>query len=330
MTTLKIKFRPSTVNKRERNNTGNQAKIISIFSQKEDANITFFTFMRKVIAQLKQLDKIRTSETYTTTLNNFINFRQGKDLLPEEIDATLMAEYEAWLKMKNIAMNTISFYNRILRAVYNRAVENELTQQRYPFRYVYTGIEKTVKRAIPFDTIKQIKELDLPPASDFARDMFLFSLYTRGMSFIDMVYLKKSDLKNGSLTYHRRKTGQPLFIHWEHYMQEIIEKYNTKGSPYLLPIIKNSGKNERKQYKSTLFRINQQLKKIGIQLGLSAPLTMYVARHSWANIAKNKNIPISVISEGMGHDSEATTKIYLKSLDATVVDMANLVVLEGL
>lgn len=82
---------------------------------------------------------------------------------------------------------------RNLRAVYNRAVEKELTTQRYPFKHVYTGVEKTLKRAVPLKTIKQIKEMDLSmnPTLGFARDMFLFSFYTRGMSFVDMAYLRK-------------------------------------------------------------------------------------------------------------------------------------------
>ena len=118
--------------------------------------------------------------------------------------------YEAWLHGKGITKNSSSFYMRILRAVYNRAVEKELTSNRNPFKHVYTGVDKTVKRAIPLKAIKKIKNLDLSlhPALDFARDMFLFSFYTRGMSFIDMAYLKKKDLQNGILSYRRHKTGQ--------------------------------------------------------------------------------------------------------------------------
>ena len=127
--------------------------------------------------------------------------------------------YEAYLKKNGrLSLNTISFYMRILRAVYNRAVEKELTTQRFPFRHVYTGIEKTIKRAIPQPIIRQIKEKELLTGSsvDYARDMFLFSFYTRGMSFVDMAYLKKKDLHNGILTYRRKKTGQQLSIKWEH------------------------------------------------------------------------------------------------------------------
>ena len=81
-------------------------------------------------------------------------------------------------------------------------------------------------------------------------------------------------------------------------------------------------------YDNELHRVNHLLKKIGKQLDLPMPLTMYVGRHSWASIAKSRNVPISVISEGMGHDSESTTQIYLASLDTTVVDKANKKILD--
>ncbi len=289
-------------------------------------------FMESVIVQLKRLNRERTAETYTATLNSFMRFRKDNDILLDEISSDLMMEYEAYLKIQGVTMNTVSFYMRILRAVYNRAVEKGLTEQRNPFRHVYTGIDKTVKRAIPLTAIKRIKKLDLSlkPSLDFARDMFLFSFYTRGMLFIDMAYLRKKDLQNGILSYRRRKTGQQLAIEWTKEMQLILDKYPENASDYLLPIIRNPGTNERCTYRNAGYNINHNLKKIAKKVGISIPLTLYVARHSWASAAKAKGIPISVISEGMGHDSEATTQIYLASLDASVVDKANSLILKSL
>ena len=185
--------------------------IITTF-QKQANEQSLFNFMQGVIAQLQQMGKQRTSETYRATLRSFMSFREDKDILLEEIDPDTMLMYEAYLRNRGLTKNTTSFYMRILRAVYNRAVEKDLTANRNPFKHVYTGIDKTIKRAIPLKAIKQIKNLDLSlqPSLDFARDMFLFSFYTRGMSFIDMAYLKKKDLSNGILTYRRRKTGQQL------------------------------------------------------------------------------------------------------------------------
>ena len=291
---------------------------------------SFNAYIRQQIARLKRLGKIRTSETYTASLRSFSGFMNDKEVLFDQINADLIAEYEAYLKGRGNSPNTISFYMRILKAVYNRAVGDGLTGQRHPFKSVYTGVEKTLKRAVSLNDLKRIKGLDLSlkPNLGFARDMFLFCFYTRGMSFIDMAYLRKKDLQNGILSYRRRKTGQQLFIKWERCMQEIVDKYPGNTTEYLLPIITQRDVDYRKQYTNELHRVNHLLKKIGKQLDLPMPLTMYVGRHSWASVAKSRNVPISVISEGMGHDSENTTQIYLASLDTSVVDRANKKILD--
>ena len=293
---------------------------------------SLFNFMENIIARLKQNSKVRTSETYKSTLNSFKKFRKDEDIMLDCLTSEIMEAYEAWHKGRGVAPNTISFYTRILRAVYNRAVEDDIIENRNPFRHVYTGVDKTVKRALPLAVIKKIKTLDLSltPALDYARDMFLMSFYLRGMSFIDMAFLKKSDLKNGYVTYRRRKTGQQLVIYWKKELQMILDKYPENKSDYLLPIIRNSGLNERCTYRNTGYNINHNLKRIAEMVGVTIPLTLYVARHSWASAAKAKGIPLSVISEGMGHDSEATTQIYLASLDTSVVDKANSLILKSL
>jgi len=292
----------------------------------------FIVFAWNLVGQLRRIGKRCTADTYSTAVNSFVRFRGAQDIPLDDMDSDLIAAYEAYLKSIGICPNSISFYMRNLRAIYNRAVDKDLTVQRYPFKHAYTGIDKTVKRAVPLNVIRQIRDMDLElcPAMDYARNIFMFSFYTRGMSFVDMAFLKKKDLQNGILSYRRHKTNQQLFIKWEKPMQELIDKYDTTGSPYLLPVIKNNGKDERRQYKSEAHRINRDLKKIGEQLGLDVPLTTYVARHGWASIAKSKNIPIATISEAMGHDSEHTTRIYLASLDTSVVDKANSLILKSL
>lgn len=289
---------------------------------------SFKLFMKDTISKLKRLGKERTSETYTSALVSFMRFRENRDLLFEEMNSDLMMEYEAWLKLNGLKMNSVSFYTRILRAVYNRAVEQELTPQRNPFKQVYTGIDKTVKRSISLKDIKRIKNLDLTlkPSLELSRDLFLFSFYTRGMSFVDMAYLKNTDLQNGILTYVRRKTQRTLIIKWEKCMQNIIDKHQIIDSEYMLPIIR-SHENDRQQYRNMLRLVNKNLKKISKLARLHTNLTMYVSRHSWASAAKDQNIPLSVISEGMGHDSENTTQIYLASLDTSRIDNANKLIL---
>lgn len=292
----------------------------------QSSDITLFNYMQKTIERLWKQGQYRTSETYTATLNSFREFRNGVDVYIEDMDSNLLLAYEYHLKAKSLSPNTISFYMKRLRAVYNKAVEDGFAMYKNPFKRVFTSSEKTVKRAIPLTHIKRLKELDLSysASKSFARDMFLFSFYTRGMSFVDIAYLQKKDLKGKVLTYRRKKTGQLLSIQWEQCMQEIVDRHSsTFMSPYLLAIIDNLNGDTRKQYHNIQSLINRHLKKIGTDLDLTIPLTMYCARHSWASIARSEGIPVSVISEGMGHDSESTTRIYLASLERQVIDKAN-------
>lgn len=293
--------------------------------KKQSSEITLFSYMEKLIEKLLRQEQYRTSETYRSTLNSFKRFRNNIDVYFDDIVPELLISYEYYLRTKELSPNTISFYMKRLRAVYNNAVEDGYIDNKYPFRKVFTSSEKTVKRAIQLKYIRKLKELDLSYSSSrsFARDMFLFSFYTRGMSFVDIAYLQKKNLKDDVLTYRRKKTGQLLSIRWENCMRKIVDQYSSQTSPFMFPIIKDVSGDTRKQYHNALTLINRNLKEIGKDLGLTLPLTMYVARHSWASIARNEGIPLSVISEGMGHDSESTTQIYLASLETQVIDRAN-------
>lgn len=170
--------------------------------------------------------------------------------------------------------------------------------------------------------VKRCKRFVFPPSSLLPRSNALKTKAIR--------YFQTDRTLTRIVSPPLQKTGQQLFIRWEKPMQEIVDKYDTSGTPFLLPIIRDMEADNRKQYKCESYRVNQSLKKIGKQLGLTISLTSYVARHSWASIAKSKNIPVATISEAMGHDSEHTTRIYLASLDTTVVDKANSLILKSL
>lgn len=295
--------------------------------------VNFVAFARELIGQLEQMGRRRTAATYSTAVNSFVRFRgDSGDIALEDMDAVIVMAYETHLKALGLCPNSTSYYMRNLRALYNRAVEKELVVQHYPFKRVYTGIDKTAKRAVSLNAIRRIRDMDLTcePLLDYARDLFMFSFYTRGMSFIDIAFLKKSDLRNGILSYRRHKTNQLLSIRWESPMQQVINKYDTSGTPYLLPVIRENDKDVWRQYTNASHLVNRKLKLIGHRLGLSIPLTTYVARHAWASIAQSKNVALSVISEAMGHDSESTTRIYLATLDTSLVDKANRLVLRSL
>lgn len=293
---------------------------------------SLFNYMECLISAHRLNGRIRTSETYRSALSSFRRFRGGEDIMLDCICPEIMEAYAAWLKGQGLIPNTVSFYARILRAAYNRAVERGIVDNSFPFRHVYTGVDKTVKRALPLQKIRRIKNLDLSllPSLDYARNMFIMSFMLRGMSFIDMAFLRKTDLVNGYIRYRRRKTGQLLMIKWTREMQELLKKYPDNKSEYLLPIIRERGSNERCVYRNVCYNINRGLKKIAEMVDAELPLTLYVARHSWASAAKAKGIPLSVISEGLGHDSEATTQIYLASLETSVVDRANSLIISAI
>ena len=309
---------------------------------------SLFTFMNFLIALLLKNGQLRTMQHYKATLNSYMRFRDNKDITFKEIDAKEMQSYEAYLKnVAKVCNNTSSFYLRILRATYNKAVEKGYAIQQNPFKDVYTGIAKTNKRAIPTESVSSIKRLDtttaLTPKQELARDTFMMCFYLRGISFIDMAHLRKSDLKDGFISYTRSKTGQRISIRWEKDMQDIVDKYQaqTADSTYLFPFLAsdtNSQKgsiqdkrlDELRLYHNAESRITYHLKKLGAKMGINGKLTLYVARHSWATTARDKNISISIISEALGHNSETTTQIYLRSIQSSEVDDANAEILASI
>ena len=235
--------------------------------------------------------------------------------------------YQAWLWNRGIGQNTVSFYLRTLRTLYNKAVEAGQAPPNDIFAHMQTSNVRTAKRAINVKDIRKIENLDLLTGSslDKARDLFQLSFYLRGMAFVDMAFLKKTDLKCGLVSYNRRKTHQNLNIEWIKPMQVIIDKYaeQMKDSPYLLPILTGKESSPYTAYRKMEHNTNYNLKKIGEMIGLKIPLTTYVARHTWASVALHMNIPIATISEGMGHNSYKTTQIYLQSLDVATINEAN-------
>lgn len=290
-----------------------------------DPSLGFISFAHRLIEELTIKGRYRTAETYETTIRRFERYLNGNDIILHELDTTHLVDFEKHLSETGICLNSISYYMRNLRAIYNISVARELTPDKKPFRNVYTGVAKTNKRALTADTIKAIKNITLPPHSQqaFARDLFMFSFYTRGMAFIDIAFLKKSDLSNGILSYTRHKTKQKLQVRWEKPMQDIVQRHTNRNSQYLFPIINNQYEDPRYQYRNAAQRINYNLKKLGKMLNLNTPLTSYVARHSWASIAKAQNIPLSIISNALGHNTENTTRIYLTNLDNNNIDNAN-------
>lgn len=288
-------------------------------------NLSFSDFTEKEIKRLSKEKKFNTANGYKSALNNYMRFLEKDNVYLKDINTDNLKRFEYWMRQRNLFANTISFYFRKLRAIHNKMSDIYKIKDSTPFKYVYTGKANTAKRAIGKSDIIKIKKLQTEsPSKQFAIDMFMLSFFLRGISFVDMAHLKRENIKNGILSYKRKKTGQILHIRWEPCMEDIVCKYSNKDSQYLLPIINNTRKGkEFNKYRGKLYEINKNLKEVGHTLKFSQPLTMYVARHSWASIAKQLGIPLSIISYGMGHDSEKTTDIYLKTLDYNKIDMAN-------
>jgi integrase len=295
----------------------------------------FFSFMHCLINQLQENGQFGTARNYQRAKQSFQSFSENRTVYFSEMTEMLLLDYERWLKQKGIAKNSLSFYLRILRSVYNKAVEYAYIEQSFPFKKVYTGVDRTRNRAINESLIVKLKDLHIEDSLSLCitRDLFLFSFYSRGMAFVDMAFLKKSNLKGNVLFYKRHKTTQQMAVYLEPCIKEIIDRYSwiSDKCGYLLPILSETDdKRAYKQYQNRMSYYNKLLKRISQMLNLETPLTSYVARHSWATIARDKKIPLSVISAGMGHSSESITRIYLSCLNASVIDEANYLILSTL
>ena len=285
-------------------------------AQPRPNQVGFLQLIKQWAEKMEQTGNQRTAETYRSALAHFSRFRDGADLLLHDITPTLMEEYQSYLRSRQLTMNTVSFHMRILRSVYHKGIKQGLAVDCKPFRDVYTGNAQTQKRALTADMLKRVASLNqLNPQQLYARDMFLLSFLLRGMSFVDMAYLKPTDIRDGRLFYKRHKTGQMLSIRWEQRMQDLVNLYPNPSAPYLLPIITKQNGKERNQYRHCQTCINRNLKAIAEMAGIKTRLTMYCSRHSWATIARELQVPLNVISKAMGHSNEKTTEIYIRSVD---------------
>ena len=290
------------------------------------SHMLILDYMRTQVEQLRATNRLGTAKNYEKTMCSFAEFLGDVHLPLSALTEQVITDYNAFLVQRGLVRNSVSFYMRVLRAIYNKVVRQKLIEQQYPFTEVYTGIDRTRKRAVSESIIAQLHRLELEAGSPlaFCRDMFIFSYCTRGMAFVDIAYLKKFNLQNGMICYARRKTGQLLSVRIEPSIQRIIDRYSDSDSPYVFPILTSLDTPEAyEQYQVALNTHNRLLGRLSEILGCGCKLTSYVARHSWATAARNHNVPISVISQGMGHTSEQTTQIYLTMLENSVIDDAN-------
>ncbi len=296
---------------------------------KKSCGVSFVTYANKEIEHMWKKESYSTSRNYRTALHSFLRYRDGKDIMFNEFDSDLIDDYSRWLRHNNICPNTISCYMRSLRAIYNKAVKVHIVRQTYPFNNVFTGIAKTDKRSITIADVSHLQQLDLKKGSfkEFVRDIFLFSFFALGMPFVDLAFLRKSQIVGGNIVYYRHKTGQKVTVRLEPCMSEIICRYNVPESEYVFPLfakmnIKGS-QSIYNSYKSRICYYNKILNGLGKEAGITSQLTSYVARHTWASVAYQEQVDLPVISKALGHTNTQTTQIYVKELNNDKLNKAN-------
>ena len=290
-----------------------------------------FYLLRYINAQIErkqELKKVGMAAAYKSTRSSLAKFIGRPDVRMSEVDLAFVRRYEDFLYSNGSSGNTVSYYLRNLRSLYNQAVTDGYHPRgEYPFAKAQTRPAKTVKRALSRTDMQNLADLNLEnePELEFTRDLYLFSFYAQGMAFVDIVLLKKTDICNGVLTYSRHKSKQLIRIVVTPQMQGVIDKYNTENE-YLFPIISGEYASGYQKYRLALGRINRHLKKIAVVADIKVPLTTYTARHTWATLARDYGAPISVISAGLGHTSEEMTRVYLKDFDVFMLNQVNSIV----
>ena len=275
-----------------------QKNVQTVAVHVDSQNVTGFGF---VAYTNSRVEKLRDEGRYDAAiklkkyLRKFLNYL-GKNEVPfKDFDALLMRNYHTWLKNQELGRNTISLYIRNLKRVYKLAVNDGLAADCNPFKGLDVSYRvKKYRYGLTLDEVKRLRDLDLGGESEmtvFARDIFLFTVYARGMRSDDIFRLTRKNIKNGQLTYRQHVTGKEISIPWEPALQEIADRYRQKGTSLLFPVITAKDPREQwRQYDSLLHRINYNLKKLGEKIGLGYPLNLTVARHSWESMTKSVSI----------------------------------------
>ena len=274
-----------------------------------------------IILGLERSRSKSTIDNYRTAMRSFLSYA-GPSVNLRSVNANLMEGYQRWLQKHGVSLNTCSCYMRSLRKLfYEAGLKNCDTC----FKNVFTGNAQTEKRSLDTGQIGSLKRLRLAKGTSLrtALDLFLFSFYAQGMPFVDLAFLRKSNIRNGYIVYSRHKNGQTIRIKIERQMQDIINMYARKESPYLFPILSVTDPNAAmREYETKLRYYNNALKKLARMAGLTS-LSSYQVRHSWASLAFSSNIELSVISKGLGHTNPQTTLIYIREIDDNRVSDAN-------
>lgn len=314
---------------------------------------SFTDYMERVIAMLEEEERYGTARVYYYALRSFTLFVGGGEIFFGALNRRALKRFESHLLAALCSWNTVSTYTRALRAVYNRAVDEEIIEGDYRlFSNVFTGVTSEKKRALPAEQMHRLLQPEaeenhaesedllqsMPEHIRRSQELLTLMLLLQGIPFTDLVHLRKEDLKsNGNgeylLSIRRRKTGTELNITVYPEAMELIERYksNQPSSPYLLSFF-DGLRNARERYKAyqiLLRKLNYGLSRLSrfCRMG-DTKISSYTARHTWATLAKYCQIPEEIISEGLGHSSLKVTRTYLKSFEGDELAKANRMIME--
>ncbi|MGB5264828.1 MAG: site-specific integrase [Lutimonas sp.] len=291
-----------------------------------------FAFWDEIIEEQTRAGRIGNAKVNSDAKTSVKIFHQFKKLSFKELNPTFLNKYEVFLRSRGGTDGGIGVKMRAIRAIYNMAIQRGLVKDSfYPFRaYKLSKLKgRAAKRALNFDEIIRIVNLDLKdhPHLNNTKNYFVFSFYTRGMNFKDMVQLEWSNIHSGYIHYIRSKTKGNFRIKILPPVQEILDYYQLYGygNKYVFPLL------YREDYSPTqvanrkhkvLGVYNKQLKELAKLCDIKKNISSYVARHSFANCLKQNGVATDIISESMGHQNLAVTQAYLKDLDTVVLEEA--------
>ena len=298
--------------------------------------------MLEVIDNLESEGRYGTAHVYKSTLRAFQRYWRekcaGKSMLIKTAFTPFcLRQFSRYLVERMLKENSISTYMRMLRAVYNRALNARLIHY-VPglFTHVFTGIRADVKRTLLPKVMGKIllSKQTMQKELEETRSLFALLFLFRGMPFVDLVRLRKSDLNDGRITYSRQKTGKPLSIGLTAEAETLINRCTDPNpqSPYLFNIlskengdepIRSGSYQEYQCYQSALRKFNRQLKRLSLALGIKGKLSSYTARHTWASTAYHKKCAMGIISTALGHSSMKVTEAYLKPFENEELDRTN-------
>ncbi|WP_291527917.1 tyrosine-type recombinase/integrase [Bacteroides sp. UBA939] len=285
-------------------------------------------FIEGLIAELEKEQRDGTAHVYRSTLNRIRKFMNGKEMSFKQLNPEWLNRFEQNLLAEQVKWNTVSTYMRMLRSIYNQALESGITTYTPRlFSNVHTGVDSPVKRAVSPEVISRLmkSEKKLPRRLSFSRDLFVLLFLLRGMSFVDLAFLRKRDMEGDVIIYHRHKTGRKITVVACPEAMVIIEKYRNKipDSPYLFPIIKNPKEDEYRQYARMLRLENYHLVRLARSLNIRERLSTYTARHTWATTALRQNYNPNLICDAMGHSSVKVTETYFQPFKEAEINRMN-------